>query len=188
MKIIILHDADARIELLDVADHLVGSDIEEFLSEQGFSVNNITWLAAPIDYLPMVFHTFDTDRDTGEFVHAERRSRLKDFSIHGQLQELKHREQEELKEAIRRYGEEVDSGYEVHFDGEQPIVAGYLFDEPCDIVIDAARVDKYGNLSLLGDDKEVRSDQFCIEPDDIFGGQLEYVTSSIGAWRKEVRI
>ena len=99
MKIIILHDADARIELLDVADHLVGSDIEEFLSEQGFSVNNITWLAAPIDYLPVLFHTFDTDRDTGEFIHAERRSRLKDFSIHGQLQELKHREQEELKEA-----------------------------------------------------------------------------------------
>ena len=44
MKIIILHDADARIEYLDVADHLLGSDIEEFLTRQGFSVNNITWL------------------------------------------------------------------------------------------------------------------------------------------------
>lgn len=42
MKIIILHDADARIEYLDVADHLLGSDIEEFLTRQGFSVNNIT--------------------------------------------------------------------------------------------------------------------------------------------------
>ena len=29
MKIIILHDDDARIEYLDVADHLLGSDIEE---------------------------------------------------------------------------------------------------------------------------------------------------------------
>lgn len=37
MKIIILHDADARIEYLDVADHLLGSDIEEFLTRQGFS-------------------------------------------------------------------------------------------------------------------------------------------------------
>ena len=46
MKIIILHDADARIEYLDVADHLLGSDIEEFLTRQGFSVNNITWLVA----------------------------------------------------------------------------------------------------------------------------------------------
>ena len=34
MKIIILHDADARIEYLDVADHLIGSDIEEFLTRQ----------------------------------------------------------------------------------------------------------------------------------------------------------
>ena len=42
MKIIILHDADARIEYLDVADHLLGSDIEEFLTRQGFSLNNIT--------------------------------------------------------------------------------------------------------------------------------------------------
>ena len=49
MKIIILHDADARIEYLDVADHLIGSDIEEFLTRQGFSVNNITWLATSAD-------------------------------------------------------------------------------------------------------------------------------------------
>ena len=34
MKIIILHDADARIEYLDVADHLIGSDIEEFLTDR----------------------------------------------------------------------------------------------------------------------------------------------------------
>src|SRR5574344_1313906 len=37
MKIIILHDADARIEYLDVADHLLGSDIEEFLTRHGLS-------------------------------------------------------------------------------------------------------------------------------------------------------
>ena len=49
MKIIILHDADARIEYLDVADHLLGSDIEEFLTRQGFSVNNITWLVTSAD-------------------------------------------------------------------------------------------------------------------------------------------
>ena len=41
MEIIILHDADARIEYLDVAGHLIGSDIEEFLTRQGFSVNNL---------------------------------------------------------------------------------------------------------------------------------------------------
>ena len=66
--------------------------------------------------------------------------------------------------------------------------AGYLFDEPRDIVIDAARLDADGNLSLLGEDKEVRDGQYDIEASDIFGGQLEYVTSSIGAWMKEEQV
>ena len=49
MKIIILHDADARIEILNVADNLIKEDIEMFLCEHGYSVNNITWMAANID-------------------------------------------------------------------------------------------------------------------------------------------
>ncbi len=155
MKIIILHDADARIEYLDVADHLLGSDIEEFLTRQGFSVNNITWLVTSADHIPVVYHKYDIDCKTGEATHTKREA-----------------------------GTEVDGGFEVHFEGEQPIVAGYLFDEPRDIVIDAARLDADGNLSLLGEDKEVRDGQYDIEPSDIFGGQLDYVTSSIGAWMK----
>lgn len=188
MKIIILHDADARIEYLDVADHLLGSDIEEFLTRQGFSVNNITWLATTADHIPVVYHKYDIDRKTGEATHTQRESELQDLTIHGQLQALKHREQDELKAAIRKYGTKVDGGFEVHFEGEQPIVAGYLFDEPRDIVMDAARLDADGNLSLLGEDKEVRDGQYDIEASDIFGGQLDYVTSSIGAWMKEEKI
>lgn len=184
MKIIILHDADARIEYLDVADHLLGSDIEEFLTRQGFSVNNITWLVTSADHIPVVYHKYDIDRKTGEVTHTQREAELQDLTIHGQLQALQHREQDELKAALRKYGTEVDGGFEVHFEGEQPIVAGYLFDEPRDIVIDAARLDADGNLSLLGEDKEVRDGQYDIEPSDIFGGQLDYVTSSIGAWMK----
>ena len=160
MKIIILHDADARIEYLDVADHLIGSDIEEFLTRQGFSVNNITWLATSADHIPVVYHKYDIDRKTGEATHTQREAEVKDLTIHGQLQALQHREQEELKAALRKYGTEVDGGFEVHFEGEQPIVAGYLFDEPRDIVIDAARLDADGNLSLLGEDKEVRDGQY----------------------------
>ena len=174
MKIIILHDADARIEYLDVADHLIGSDIEEFLTRQGFSVNNITWLVTSADHIPVVYHKYDIDRKTGEATHTQREAELKDLTIHGQLLALQHRE--------------VDGGFEVHFEGEQPIVAGYLFDEPRDIVIDAARLDSDGNLSLLGEDKEVRDGQYDIEPSDIFGGQLDYVTSSIGAWMKEEHV
>ena len=188
MKIIILHDADARIEYLDVAGHLIGSDIEEFLTRQGFSVNNITWLATTADHIPVVYHKYDIDRKTGEATHTQREAELKDLTIHGQLQALKLREQDELKSALRKYGTEVDGGFEVHFEGEQPIVAGYLFDEPRDIVIDAARLDADGNLSILGEDKEVRDGQYDIEPSDIFGGQLDYVTSSIGAWMKEEQL
>ena len=188
MKIIILHDADARIEYLDVADHLIGSDIEEFLTRQGFSVNNITWLVTSADHIPVVYHKYDIDRKTGEATHTQREAELQDLTIHGQLQALQHREQDELKAALRKYGTEVDGGFEVHFEGEQPIVAGYLFDEPRDIVIDAARLDADGNLSLLGEDKEVRDGQYDIEPSDIFGGQLDYVTSSIGAWMKEEHV
>ena len=174
MKIIILHDADARIEYLDVADHLLGSDIEEFLTRQGFSVNNITWLVTSADHIPVVYHKYDIDCKTGEATHTKREAELQDLTIHGQLQALQHREQDELKAALRKYGTEVDGGFEVHFEGEQPR----------DIVIDAARLDADGNLSLLGEDKEVRDGQYDIEPSDIFGGQLDYVTSSIGAWMK----
>ena len=174
MKIIILHDADARIEYLDVADHLIGSDIEEFLTRQGFSVNNITWLVTSADHIPVVYHKYDIDRKTGEATHTQREAELKDLTIHGQLLALQHREQDELKAALRKYGTEVDGGFEVHFEG--------------DIVIDAARLDSDGNLSLLGEDKEVRDGQYDIEPSDIFGGQLDYVTSSIGAWMKEEHV
>lgn len=154
MKIIILYDADASIEFLDIADRLVGSDIEEFLAGKGYSVNN----------------------------------RMNKLTIHGQLQELKRREQDDLKASLRKYGEEVDGGFEVLFEEGQPIVAGYLFDEPRDIAIDAARVDADGNLSLIGEDKEVRDGQYNIEPSDIFGGQLDYIISSIGTWMKEERV
>ena len=111
MKIIILHDADARIEYLDVADHLLGSDIEEFLTRQGFSVNNITWLVTSADHIPVVYHKYDIDCKTGEATHTKREAELQDLTIHGQLQALQHREQDELKAALRKYGTEVDGGF-----------------------------------------------------------------------------
>ena len=81
MKIIILHDADARIEYLDVADHLLGSDIEEFLTRQGFSVNNITWLVTSADHIPVVYHKYDIDCKTGEATHTKREAELQDLTI-----------------------------------------------------------------------------------------------------------
>lgn len=184
MKILIIHDADLRIEVLDVANSLIKDDVELFLSQHGYSLNETTWFTGELVDVPVAFHNYKTDDETGEETHTCRNARLRDFSIHEQVQELKKREQDELKAAISKYGEYVDGGYEVHFEGEQPIVGGYLFDEPCDIVITAVRVNEKGYLRILGEDKECRDVQHSIEPDDIFGGHLDYVTSNIKSLNK----
>ena len=50
MKIIVMNSADVRIEVLTVSDRLIeNDDIEQFLSEHGYSLNNISWMAAPVD-------------------------------------------------------------------------------------------------------------------------------------------
>ena len=110
MKIIVLDSANVRIEVLDVADHMLEDEIELFLSEHGYSLNNISWMAAPIDYVPVQFHEYDTDKENGDEVHATRSARIKDFSIYDSVQEVKHREQEELAQALHLHGEKVDDG------------------------------------------------------------------------------
>ena len=180
MKIIVMNSADLRIEVLNVADHLLEEEIELFLSEHGYSLNNISWMAAPINYVPVVFHNYDTDKESGEELHTTRSARLKDFSIYDSVQEVKCREQEELAAALRLHGEKVDEGYEWHFEGECPIIAAYDYDEPCDVVILAVRVNKDGKLTIIGDEKNDRGNEHEIEIDEIFAGHLEFVTSEIG--------
>lgn len=178
MKIIILHDADARIEVLNVADHLIHNDVETFLCEHGYSVNNITWMAAPIDYVPVVFCDYGTIADTGEEMHVQKNFELKDRSIYDEVQYLKKREQEKLRESLRIHGQSVDGGYEIHFEDDRPFVAAYLWDEPCDVRINAVRVDKDGYLTILGEGKDC-GDIVEIEEDDFFAGQLDYVTEKV---------
>ena len=43
MKIIVMDSANVRIEVLNVADHMLEDEIELFLSEHGYSLNNISW-------------------------------------------------------------------------------------------------------------------------------------------------
>lgn len=57
--------------LLDVANQVIGSDIEELFTRNGFPMNNITWLAAATDRIPVVLHKFDIDRKTGEATHSQ---------------------------------------------------------------------------------------------------------------------
>ena len=67
-----------------------------------YSLNNISWMAAPIDFVPVQFHEYGICHSDGEELHFVRQGKLKDFSIYDSVQEVKHREQEELAEKLRR--------------------------------------------------------------------------------------
>ena len=180
MKSIVMDSANVRIEFLNVPDYMIEEDIEQFLAEHDYSLNNISWMAAPIDFVPVQFHDFGICQANGEEIHVTRQARLKDFSIYDSVKEVKNREQEELAAALRLYGEKVDNGYEWHFEGECPIVAAYDYDEPCDVVILSVRVDKDGYFTIIGDEKNDRGNEHEIEIDEVFAGHLEYLTSEIG--------
>lgn len=179
MKIIVMDCANLRIEVLDVPNHMVEDDIELFLSEHGYSLNDISWMAAPIDFVPVQFHNYGICHADGEEIHITHEARLKDFSIYDSVQEVKNREQKELSEKLRLYGEKVDDGFEWHFEDNYPIVAAYDYDEPCDVVILSVRIDKEGNLTIIGDEKNDRGNQHEIMADDIFAGQMDFITSEI---------
>ena len=181
MKIIVMNSADVRIEVLNVPDHMIeNDDVEQFLSEHGYSLNNISWMAAPVDYVPVKFHEYGICADNGEDIHIERDGRLKDFTINESVREVQHREQEELTEKLHLYGKRVEDGWEWHFEDECPCVAAYDYDEPCDVVILAAKVDEDGDITIIGDEKNDRGNEHEIDVDEIFAGHLDFVTSAIG--------
>ena len=103
-----------------------------------------------------------------------------ELSIYDSVKAIKRREQNELAEALRKYGTRTDDGFEYRFEDECPIIGAYDYEEPYDVVILSARVDKDGYLKLIVDEKNDRGNPHSIDPDDVFAGQLEYVTSSIG--------
>ena len=181
MKIIVLNSADVNIEILNVPDHMIeNDDIEQFLSEHGYSLNSISWMAAPVDFVPVKFHEYGICAADGEEIHAERDARLKDFSIYDSVQEVKHLEQQELVEKLHRYGKHEEDYFEWHFEGECPIVAAYDYEEPCDVVILAAKVDEDGDITLIGDEKNDRGNEHEIDIDEVFAGQVDFISAAIG--------
>ena len=175
MKIIVMNGADLRIEYFNVADELLNDDVERFLVEHNVSTQNAAWMAAPIDYVTVLMHDISIDEGSGEEIHTMRPARLKNFSVYDSVKEV------ELGNKLRLYGENVDNGYEWHFEGECPIVAAYDYDEPCDVVILSVRVNKDGKLTIIGDEKNDRGNEHEIDADDIFAGQIDFITSEIGA-------
>lgn len=101
-------------------------------------------------------------------------------TIHDLVEEIKSREKQELIDALYKHGEAMDDGFEVRFcDGEEPIIAGYLGDDPCDIVIKSAKVSYDGEVELRGLQKNDPYDDWEIEPNEIFAGHLSYVTEYV---------
>lgn len=106
----------------------------------------------------------------------------KPLSIYDSVETIKQREQRELREALRKYGDPIDDGYEFHFVSLSPIVAAYNFDDPCDVVITAARMDSDGFITLIGHDNNFCDDEdHDILADDIFAGQMDYITQLVKA-------
>lgn len=106
---------------------------------------------------------------------------LKEYTIHEEVAALQAQEQKELKKKLRECGKKTANGYEYTFDNEdmRPIIAAYNYDEPADVVIIAAKLNKWGKLTLIGDEKCDRGNEHEMHINDIFAGQLDYVTSAI---------
>lgn len=94
-------------------------------------------------------------------------------------QEIKHLEQEELIQALKKYGDKVDNGFEILFEGERPIIAVSGEESPYDAIITAVRVDSNNDITLLGYDKTYCDDSHDIDVNDVFCGHLEFVTTYI---------
>lgn len=101
--------------------------------------------------------------------------------IYNKVQAIKKEEQDVLKQTLLNYGKEEGGQRIYRFSDENaPIVAGYIFDDPCDIIIKQVAIDEDGdNLEIIGVDKEVRNQNLVINPDDIFAGHIDCITDEI---------
>ena len=101
--------------------------------------------------------------------------------IYNKVQAIKKEEQDILKQTLLNYGKEEEGQRIYRFsDDTAPIVAGYLFDDPCDIVIKKVAIDEDGsNLEIIGEDKEARDQELVVNPDDIFAGHMDFITDEI---------
>lgn len=100
-------------------------------------------------------------------------------SIYEMCQDIKHLEQKELIEALKKHGDNVDNGFEILFEGERPIIAVSGEESPYDAIITAVRVDANDDITLLGYDKTYCDDSHEIYVDDVYCGHLEFVTNLI---------
>ncbi len=123
-------------------------------------------------------------------IYYEEMNKIKLSAIHNSVQNIKNREQQELTDAVRKFGKKTRLGYRFDFNDQGPVIAAYSNDEPTDIVVSAVLLDEYEmsehsdpisqtRLTLLATEKNVGFIPRQYMPNEVFAGQLEYVTSDL---------
>lgn len=182
MKILILNPVEVKLEILNVADTLIGEDAEEFLWNNDFDTNNISWMQVPGEDLTTAIHDF-TLGEQGKIMHTKRQ--LKPDCVGEMLQELKRYERSLLKQVIRLYGKKTESGYKYEFDvttSNAPSIVAY--DRALQVWhhnVISIEIDNNDNLIINGviADEDADDEVHELDLDDIFVGQLEYIIDCI---------
>ena len=59
MKIIITDYEIPRIIVLSVPDSMIENDVEQFLTDLGYSLDEISWMTTPADSVPVISHKYN---------------------------------------------------------------------------------------------------------------------------------
>lgn len=188
MKIVMINYEDTSVEILDVQDSMVKEDVEEFLCEHEYDLDNIYWMVAQDDEVTVRGHEYRVGKD-GQEKHTTHEMHVEGVDPWKMEHSIKSMELRELKEAIRKHGV-LDDGNRtvrfcpdyIHFDGSEgaPMITGFEpSGTPCDYVISCVTVDKDGLLRIFGGIKDAFMGELDIDIDDLLSGSIHYITEAI---------
>jgi len=180
MKIVVLDRFLGKVLYLDVDDAVIeNDDVDGWLRSKCYDPKDYPYFRCSDAQRSIeVEYTRITKNSHGGEHNEVCKEYLRLGTPYDREKDFKRREAEECIAQLKKYGEEEDGGFERHFVDTKPIVAGYLYDEPCDIVVNAVRCDD-GYVSILGYDKNDPSTEQEIFADDLFAGQLNEITERI---------
>lgn len=179
MKIVVLDRYLGKVYYVDVDETLVkNDDVDGWLKDRGYDPKVYPYFRTDVaKYVPIEFCRFIVGKNGVEH-RNHYYERLRYASPYYREKDLKRREYEECVDALRKNGEEIDGGFEVHFEADKPIVAGYLYDEPCDLVVNAIRM-KDDEIYILCYDKNDTTTEQEVSATELFAGQLNEITEMI---------
>lgn len=180
MKIVIIDKVLAKVIYFDVEKEMIKGSVQDFLQKHGVNTLDCEWFIGrdSFPYVPIECHRYAIHKGDGSEVHETCKERLRFGSVYQREKDLKRRELEECATALKKHGELEDGGYETHFEAVKTVVAGYLYDEPCDIVVNAIRFAD-DLITIIGYDKNDPSTEHEIPASELFAGQLNEITQMI---------